>query len=346
MSDPACPVCRAGTSTPFATIDGFGYFECGACGSLHIDPQVLAAIDAGEQPLGAYADRYWKQERKAAQERAAGSSLCCAGEAILYCRRPVERFLDVGTGPGYLLERLQALLDPEARIFHGVEKFPPAYAVDCPNFDVGDVAGLDGSFDAGTCIEVIEHLTPAILDHIARALRRLSRKGSLWLLNSGMPEYVKHEDPGYLDPTRRGHIVSYSIRGLEAIFAPHGFRISPLPGKSYASIAEFDPDPAPEDFSERIYRPLPENDALLARCGLLRQATIQSARASYYFGGYLERTRWALSLDRELAELRDQHARQLRELAQQHEHELAELRAQLPQAADAGDAAAPGGRSG
>lgn len=142
------------------------------------------------------------------------------------------------------------------------------------------------------------------------------------------------------------HIVSYSIRGLEAIFAPHGFRISPLQGKSYASIAEFDPDPAPEDFSERIYRPLPENDALLARCGLLRQATIQSARASYYFGGYLERTRWALSLDRELAELRDQHARQLRELAQQYEHELAELRAQLPQAADAGDAAAPGGRSG
>src|SRR5690606_40350718 len=108
-----CPVCLQGPAIPFADVDGHPYFECGACGSLYIDPAVLAAMDRGESTVGCYAREYWDQERKAAMERAHGIGLCLAGEAILYCRRPVERFLDVGAGAGELLRQLQQLLDPE-----------------------------------------------------------------------------------------------------------------------------------------------------------------------------------------------------------------------------------------
>lgn len=310
MTSTACPVCHSGRSALFTEVDGFAYYECSSCGSLHIDPGVLAEMDAGRHPLGGYADEYWEQERVATLERADGDSLCRAGEAILYCRRPVESFLDVGAGPGFLVQRLQALLDPEARIFHGVEKFPPAYAVECPNFHIGDVADLDGKFDAGVCIEVVEHLSPSMLRGLAGSLRRISRPGSLWLFNTGLPNYVKHEDPGYLDPLRRGHVVSYSIPALESIFAPLGLEVSPLPGKSYAFIVEFEPAETP-DFNERIYRPLPGNRALLNRCGLLHQAAFESARASYYLDGYLARTQWALSLDRELQDLRRRARRRL-----------------------------------
>lgn len=294
-----CPVCFLGSSAHYADVDGFAYFECAECGSLHIDPAVLARMDAGDEPLGKYADDYWEQEREGAIERANGLSICRSGEAILYCRRPVERFLDVGTGPGFLVHKLQELLGPAGGIIHGIEKYPPRYAVGCPNYHIGDIADLEGHFDAGVCIEVVEHLTPRMLESLALGLRHVSAEGSLWLFNTGMPDYVRHEDPGYLDPLRRGHVVSYSLKGIETIFAPLGFTVTALPGKNYAFIAEFEPKSMP-DFNERIYRPIAENWSLLGKNGLFQQVAMESARASFYYDGYLERTAWALSLDEEV----------------------------------------------
>jgi hypothetical protein len=148
-----------------------------------------------------------------------------------------------------------------------------------------------------------------MLAGLARGLQKISRENSLWLFNTGIPQYVRNQDPSYLDPHGRGHVVSYSIGAIEAIFGPLGFTVTALPGKSYAFIVELAPS-GPPDFNERIYRPLPENRELLARNGLLHQATLESARASYYYGGYLERTTWAMSLkervdalERELAAL-------------------------------------------
>ena len=94
-----CPVCRTGKSVAHAVIAGHGYFACRLCGSLHIDPATIAEIDAGRARLGEYAAEYWEQEKVGALERAEGIALCRAGEAILYCRRPVRAFLDVGAGP-------------------------------------------------------------------------------------------------------------------------------------------------------------------------------------------------------------------------------------------------------
>lgn len=295
----ACPVCRAGQSTLFTTIADYPYYACGACDSIHIAPSVLDGMDAGTTQLGEYGGEYWEREAKSAQRRASGLSLCRAGEAILYCRRPVRRFLDVGTGPGFLLHELQRLIDPDAEIFHGVEKFPPPFAVSCPNFHVGGVESLQIKFDAGVCIEVVEHLTPRMLEGLIAGLAQVSGVGSLWLFNTGMPDYVRNEDPGYLDPLQRGHIISYSLAGLRPYFERHGFAVRPLPGRSFGFFVEYQPLEEPE-FEARFCAPLPENVALLQRHGLLYQSAFETARSYFYYAGYLERTRWALSLNAQL----------------------------------------------
>lgn len=300
-----CPVCNAGRSSHFLDVEEVPYLRCDACRSIHIQPAMLAELDAGRSFLRDYDADYWAMELAAARNRAKGVSPCRAGEAILYCRRPVQRFLDVGAGPGYLLESLIELLDSEGAIFHAVEKFAPEEHFRHPNYHVGSLSDLAEPFDAGVCIEVVEHLTPTMLRNLATSLAAVSKPDSYWLFNTGMDEYVDLEDRGYLDPYRRGHIVSYSVAGLRTIFEPLGFRVHQLPGKSFAFAAEYRPGPE-LGYDDRIYRPLPENLALLNRNQLLYQAAFESARSYYYADGYLQRTRWALSLNQELADARAQ----------------------------------------
>lgn len=294
-----CPVCEAGKSVFYANIDGYDYLQCGACRSLHIARDVLDDIDRGNAPR-IYDEDYWREELRSARERAGGVSLVRAGEAILYCRRPVTRFLDVGTGPGYLLDELAKQFPARQDVFHGVELFPPEEHSSHPNYIKGNVGMLAMTFDAGVCIEVIEHLTPRMLAELARGLARVSAAGTLWLFNTGMPDYVLKEDPNYLDPLHRGHIVSYSLQGLTQMFEPHGLRVQGLPGKSFAFVAEYQPEVAAGDFEYRIYHPLKENIALLQEAGLLHQAAFESARAYFYLAQSDARASWAMDLQREL----------------------------------------------
>lgn len=295
-----CPVCVRGRSSHFRLVDGHDYYTCDACGSIHAAPDVLAMLDAGGSLVGAYGEGYWQQERIGAIERAAGVSLCLLAEAILYCRRPVRRFLDVGAGPGFLVLEAQRLLDPGAEVFHGIEKFPPPYAVECPNLQVGDIHEVAGKFDAGVCIEVVEHLTPAMLDGLVHGLAQASEPGALWLFNTGMPDYVRNEDPAYLDPLRRGHIISWSLAGIAPYFERHGFAVRAMPARSFAFVVEKMPAES-VDFAQRIYAALDDNLSLLRRNGLLYQAAFETARSYYYHQAYLERTRWAQALDAQLA---------------------------------------------
>jgi hypothetical protein len=285
-----------------AQVDGYAYFRCPNCGSLHIDSEALRAIDAGRSTR-IYDATYWKEELAAARQRAAGESLVRAGEAILYAQRPVKRFLDVGAGPGFLLDALSKQFPGTADVFHAVELFPPEEHSTHPNYLIGDVGDLSDRFDAGVCIEVVEHLTPSMLKGLATGLAKISEPKSLWLFNTGMPEFVLEHDPAYLDPKRRGHIVSYGLPGLEHIFAPLGFRVSQVPGKNYAWIAEYQAGDDVQTIEKRS--PLPENEAFLRESGLLYQAAFESARASLYMEQMLARTRWALKLDSELAAARD-----------------------------------------
>lgn len=295
----ACPVCTSGVSTFYESIDGYDYLRCAACNSLHITNEVLAGMDTGKSTR-VYDEAYWQDELRAARARASGPALVRAAEAILYATRPVCSFLDVGTGPGYLLDELTRQFPDRSDMFHGIELFPPEEHSTHPNYQIGEVGDVNLKFDAGTCIEVIEHLTPRMLSRLATGLAEASYPGSLWLFNTGMPDYVLNEDRGYLDPLHRGHVVSYSLEGLRCIFGPLGFRISSIPGKSYAFLAEHRPVDEAMDLARRIYQPVPENRLLLERSGLLFQAAFESARASHYQAESLARTKWALELQREL----------------------------------------------
>ncbi|MHB1934660.1 MAG: glycosyltransferase [Leptospirillum sp.] len=304
----SCPVCFTGESRHYANIDGITYYQCDFCRSFYVDPSILSSIDEGMTP-GPYDEDYWKTDRGSACLRAKGGACIRAGEAILYARRPVYRFLDIGAGGGYLLDELVVLFPEEKNLFYEIEFFPPKNHSGHKNFKIETVASLEGKFDAGVCIDVLGHLTPKMLDHLVRDIAEKSEVDSLWLFDSGMTDFVVQEkNPGYLDPLNRGHIVSYSLLGLRPIFEKHGFKIQGCPGKPFVFIAEYkSSDEIP--IEQRIYQPIEYNKNLLAKSPLLYQASFESGRSYYYFLEDLERTNWTESLGKELLENKSTHSR-------------------------------------
>ncbi|MBT2117213.1 methyltransferase domain-containing protein [Dyella sp. LX-66] len=299
----ACPICQGRhEQAHFGVRDGYDYYACAGCDSLYIDPTVLAKIDEGHTTREYDAD-YWNSEIASAHERAQADGLICAGETILYTRRPVRRFLDVGAGPGYLLDELALRYPARPDTFHAVELFPPEERSQHPNYVVGDVGSLDGKFDAGVCIEVVEHLTPRMLDGLVAGLAKICNVNSAWLFNTGMPAYVREQDPDYLDPKRRGHIVSYGLKALRRIFEPHGFRVLELPGKTFAFLVEYQADFAPVAFDDRFYNPLPENLQLMKEAPLVYIAAFESARSYFFQDESKRRAYWALGLQGQLEQL-------------------------------------------
>jgi hypothetical protein len=187
---------------------------------------------------------------------------------LLYCRIPVERFIDIGSGPGFLLDALSTYLPSHRARFYGVEKFPPQESERSrhENYLCADLTDVELKFECGVCIEVIEHLTPAMADSLAIAMNAVSKPGSLFLFNTGLTDYVRHEDPGYLDPYARGHITAWSVTAARRVFEKVGFVVHPLPGKTWAFVVE---KPSPEtdlrgEFRDRIWSALPANTALLS----------------------------------------------------------------------------------
>lgn len=226
-----CGVCGA-KAPVFAVVDGVPYGDCFTCGSIAVDAAVIQAVDEGRFPR-TYDEAYWEMELAGARERAACGSLARVAEAVLYTSRRVEAFIDIGCGPGMLLDALVRHL-PSKTVFHGVEKFPPPYRTDHPNYHVGDLADLPMRFDAGVCIEVIEHLTPKMAEGLAEALAAKSNEGALYLFNTGLADFVRAEDPSYLDPYNRGHIIAWGHQALCAIFEPRGFKVIPMRSWSFA----------------------------------------------------------------------------------------------------------------
>lgn len=303
-----CPVCSVGLSRHYATIESFNFYQCNSCQSVYLDPAILASIDGGMDPRS-FEEAYWKREREKARLRAAGESLTRAGEAILFARRPVRRFLDVGAGGGDLLDELVWLFPEDEDLFHGVEPFPPSRHSDHQNFKTGSVGSLEGTFDAGVCIEVLEYLTPKRLEALISDLARVSKIDSLWLFQTGEPDFeIGDKKPGDLGPLSRGHLVSYSLKGLSPIFERSGFRIQECPGKPLAFIAEFQPS-GEISFEERFTNPLEYNKKLLMKSGLFYQASFESARSSFYFHEYGEKAERVQHLERELLESRSAHSK-------------------------------------
>lgn len=296
-----CPVCSSKSLTTYSTVSDVPYYECKSCGSLSADAQFLADVEAGK--LGNYTDDYWQQEVKAARERSFGASLNRVAETFLYSRIPIKRYVDIGSGPGYLLDALSVVMPSSASMFHAVELFPPdeKYRTTHPNYAVGTLEDQAMQFEAGSCIEVIEHLTPSVLRELVRQLASRSVSGSLYYFNSSQPEHVKQYDPGYLDPYGRGHIVAYSLKGLAPIFAEFGFTIHPLHGRSWAFLAEYDhvKECTADELLSRIWTAVPENVDRLKdqQFGpLMYTLGIESARCYLEHAIAEQRTHWALSL--------------------------------------------------
>lgn len=264
QSGSTCVLC-GGEASLFRPVDGVNYYECAACDFIFADPELLARIDAG-LPVRDYDEEYWKAEFASARERSYGSSLARAAEAMLYCRLPITRFIDIGTGPGYLLDALSTYLPGSRSRFYGVEKFPPAseYQTRHENYLCSDLADVGQTFECGVCVEVIEHLTPAMAHGLADAMATASVPGSLFVFNTGLTSYVKNEDPGYLDPYRRGHITCWSVNAARNVFAPRGFNVHPLRGKTWAFVLE---RAGGKDenvtMDQRIWSPDPANRAML-----------------------------------------------------------------------------------
>lgn len=296
-----CDVCRQGRVSLFRTIAGVDYFACDACGSIVAD---RAGLRRGEQDISRkYDESYWQAELSAARERSFGSSLLRIAELFRMARRPLTRVLDVSAGDGSLLTALEVVLPELSEVFHGIEPFPPpeVYRTTHRNYRVGHVHDLDGAFDGGVCIEVIEHLFPDTLAEMIGALAAKSNPGAVYYFNSAQPSFVVERDNAYLDPFERGHVASYSVAGLRALFAGAGFTVQTLPGRDWAFLAEYGPFEVltTDQMFTRLWYPVEANMAALRGCRLgpmMIAAGLESARCYLEAATAAERTRWALCL--------------------------------------------------
>ena len=104
-----------------------------------------------------------------------------------------------------------------------------------------------------------------MLSGMAADLAQVSAPSACYIFNTGLTDYVRREDIGYLDPLCRGHISIWSVTALGAVFAPHGFRVHPIPGKSWAVLVEYGGESSPggRAITDRIWTPCPENRKIL-----------------------------------------------------------------------------------
>jgi len=268
----------------YAHVRSIDFFECRHCDFISVSAEMLQQIDLGLN-VRKYDDNYWEREHADGRDRSYGPALSRFAELLLYAQVPVERFLDLGTGTGDLLDSLTFHLPSSTSRFYGIEKFPPPveYRTKHVNYFVGDLRDLPGVFQAGLCMEVVEHLTPTMLDDIAQQLAEKSADGSIFLFNTGLTDYVRLEDPDYLDADIRGHICIWSVRAVTPIFERYGFTVYAIPGKRWAFLVERVASGARYPaIPDRIWTRLPQNEAILrdpASSHILFGAGLDAARA-------------------------------------------------------------------
>jgi SAM-dependent methyltransferase len=266
----SCPACESRQVNHFAKVDGYDYFLCDSCKLISIDPSVLAESDDGLN-IRKYDAAYWEMELRAAMDRAYGQAIERTAEVIYYTRIPIKRFVDIGSGPGYFLDAINQYLPSRASRFYGVELFPPPiqHRTKHQNYLVGDLRDVSCSFDSGLCMEVAEHLTPLMLRTLLEDIVAKSNPGGCFMFNTGLSEYVQKEDPGYLDPTKRGHLVSWSVDAVRVLCEGLELDVFPIRGKRWAFVVErrsVDGERARDiggDIRGRVWYAHPENLELL-----------------------------------------------------------------------------------
>lgn len=296
-----CLVCDNLKIKLFKIVYNIKYFECSHCNSIFADTNFVHKLESQNSH---YDEEYWRNEAGAGRERSFGSSVNRVGEIFLYSRIHIKRFIDIGSGSGYLLDALSVLAPEYTNLFYGCEVFPPPsqFRTQHKNYKIGTVGDLDGKFSAGVCIEVIEHLSPNTLKQLIKQLAEASVDKAIYYFNSAQPSFVKNVDPSYLDPCVRGHIVSYSLDALKPIFADYGFTLIELPGRDWGFLVEYKSDGkliGSEGLLTRLWTAVPENVSVLKNNGfgpLLYSIGLESARCYLEHAIAVERTAWAQSL--------------------------------------------------
>lgn len=301
-----CPICKKTISPSiYMKKDGVDFFECESCTSIYADPEFIGQIDSGV--VVNYSSQYWKDELASSKARSYGSTLVRFAELFIYSRVEIKKILDIGAGPGFFLDACLELLPELSKNIYGVELFPPPIHTNSSNYIIGGLSDLSQKYETGICIEVIEHLTPNMLDGLARDLAKVASTGALFYFNSANPIFVKNEGGAYLDPKIRGHIVSYSIEGLKTIFEKYGFKVISIPGRDYGFLVEFlSPDTKFITIEERINNPLQVNINFLRsdKFGeMFYSMGVESARCYQLQALLSERTHWALSLAKKLSDM-------------------------------------------
>lgn len=172
-----CQCCNSNEIELFANIDGYDYYNCRNCDLIFLDNDVIEKIDKGFNIVSYNADDdYWKNELCAAKERSYKDALARMSELFYYSRIKINKFIDIGTGPGYFLDAVSIYLPDNKKMFYGIEKYPPKrkFRTNSKNYVIGDINDLKDKFEAGMCIEVIEHLTPKMLDNLLLGLSKIS----------------------------------------------------------------------------------------------------------------------------------------------------------------------------
>lgn len=262
-----CPICEGNSNFYTKREKGtniYNYYICETCGSIFIDPHVIELMDKGES-IVSYENDYWDQERlDGGAARTFGPNIARMAETFFYVRRPIKKFLDIGGGNGKFLDAVSAYLPASKEIFYSVEKYPPK-ETECTksnHYYKCNYSELDLRFDAGICIEVIEHLTPTMLTSLFKDVATVLNPGAGIIINSGQPDYVLYECPQYLEPFYDGHIISYSVNALQKILKPLGFNIKRIKGKSWACYAEYMSE-SQDEVVDRVWSPLAENIEIL-----------------------------------------------------------------------------------
>jgi SAM-dependent methyltransferase len=208
MTGPACPVCRAPASRPFACLEDRRYWRCETCAAT--------VLDRAHHPSPAAELAHYRHHRNDPADPGYRRFLGRLADPLLARLAPGSAILDYGSGPG------PALATMLGESGHRVSLFDPFFAP--------DPAPLERRYDAVTCTETAEHFHfPAReFDRLAALVRP---GGWLALMTCWQTDDARFADWHYRrDPT---HVVFYKASTLEHLAQSRGWSIE-LPAKDVA----------------------------------------------------------------------------------------------------------------
>jgi SAM-dependent methyltransferase len=191
---PVCPICGGGSEVVgekkgLSSPRSFVLRRCGTCQLGFVEDPWLdyaAIYDAayyegrGADPLVDYHFELAEPKRAIRALEWRGITRVVSHLAELDAK---TRWLDYGCGNGGLVRHVRGAVGCEALGFEEGGIVPAAREAGVPILDRADLAGVEGSFDVVTSIEVLEHVADPV-ETLTR-IRRLLRPGGVFFYTTG-----------------------------------------------------------------------------------------------------------------------------------------------------------------